>query len=301
MKVYIVSPRLTVVNANCVQSVLVAGFPSQSQFAGHSHAMSRHLLPAGVLEDGIQIIVHDFLLNKGSPKSPADIMNGKPQAGRLIESIRGRIEYTLVQRVDVPNSETYKLLERRIKDHGLQVALRLPALGGSTMSIGDHPSVFSSLESLEKSGVMTKLPWGWIIRERIDLLRDASNKMEAVISALSFSRARPDEENPNDSNADTDADVDGDERGPADTSRKVLRRAQKGLIIPMGHNLSLQEPLSYTRKGTRADTKTSPHAFASPLIGLGEFIRFRGKLEDVGVWWRYRIMDDGVTYAVTTT
>ena len=287
-----VIPCVRVSDCNMETSHLAVSFPltAAAGFADQFCYLMQEVLErelnkgeVSVRACGVAAYLHEFQVYKGKQKTPTALCKGnggKPDEGDLlnpplVEEVKGRLVVSII--IKLETDCRLRALDdekaRRLMDALHQTVFGMRFAGGDIMSIGrrsflsrqgDKTSAKSALplqvpdgEVEQLSRIVRRLPPGWFVADRGDLIEAATDKLQALLEVAALSR----------------------------TADGRYERVQKGwkFVACTGYQL-LENPIA--RDGRRLPELL--HAYAEPVHSIADLVYGRRAIRtgDTTDWLR---------------
>lgn len=270
--VFLVLPRLQVLNANAMSSPISVGFPAVTGFMGAVHHLERTLKAKGLSGQftGVGIISHDAqlqtILEHGSYQRALMIkglgINKDGSFKSFIPSARIHMTVSLV--IEVAGFESHELAIKHIN----KALMRLRIAGGDIT--GHEPPYFcvNTDERMERLSINALMP-GYALVDRSHLMRESMLKgLDAIDSLLDFLALH---------------NLCLSQEG---STRAYWHREKRhpGWLVPVGVGFQGLNPLG---SAVNVRDESVPHRFAQGVVSLGEFLMVHKVSGLDELMWRY--------------
>lgn len=289
---YVVINSVTLFGANLVQSDDVAGFISVTSVAGAMHKLLER--DHGLDVEGVAIISHYVYRHIGNRKPSYSTLRSsmnklaKGVMPSVFDEQRGDVTASFVTKVNF--GEDLELaeaavdgLDQKIQNRllGMRIAGGMVADRPDPMTERRHPLVTVAFTEKDLKGELSKLPYGYALRDRADLIDVNQPLLSSFAEYLGRWPVQADDEDPTPG---------------ASPDRRVRHPGRHFTAIHAGY-LCLERPTS--RPGRDEE---SPHVMVEGIVGLAEWTRFnkaftRDSPDSDGYFWTHKANEqDGLFY-----
>lgn len=278
---FLVIPNIEVSDCNLESSHLSASFPMTAA-AGFTERVLRELEDITVRQCGASlfykqwcaswpfsfaVLLHDYQLFQGTTKNPLALCsgNGGKQSEDdllnppIIPEIKGRIRFSLL--IELSECFSEKFYSNQVQAELYDRLMTLRFAGGDFISVNkelvrqrrrfvadqDEATPLSFLPLISEAELpleLARLPQGWFIKSRADLLRGVEDKMARILEAMGIER----------------------------TQDGRRRKLMSGWLFATGVGFELLERPT-VRDGVRQSD--FQHAFCEPVLSLAELVGSR--------------------------
>ncbi|CAB1275391.1 type I-F CRISPR-associated protein Csy2 [Candidatus Nitrosacidococcus tergens] len=259
---YLLLPMIKITNINWESSHLTCSLPLTA-IAGFADCLVNFELVNHAPETnadlkGFAVCLHEGEIYDGLTKNPLALCKGngnKPNEDDLINppiipELKGHATLSLVIKIEVENKSK---MDDWIKERANQVLHVCRIAGGDIIQAG-RAQIFD--KKIELAKAMNKLPTGWFIKDRAELIAKEPDPFKALIDAVAWFSS---------------------ENTPDSTEKQLKQRRYPGWLYAtcVGYQL-LEDPQDrLNRSHGVKDCDPVNHAYAEPAHSLAELIWVR--------------------------
>lgn len=242
------------------------GIPQPTAFVSFQRNLE---IQTGIQFHGVGLLVHEFFLQEGSPKFPAD---KKGVGATLLEEPRARMRASLVlatsNSFDAFSDEYIVELQNKIASFRLCGSPIWFDEAKNTGSLKKNRRIHLCQEKEDLESILSFLPKGFFLKDRTDLFvdREYEDPLEVFLDAISVIKGEEDK-------------------------RYHHREEYKG-IVPIRRGYRAISEIA-ERANMRKAENSAGHVFAEEVLGLGQFVSKRTAIKEnfSGVLWNFDIQD----------